>query len=148
VYRLKLTIVRALIRFLIGQGEVQHDVLSRNIMIKLPDKLPRAIDPEDSREFLQVIDNIRDNAFLLLLLRTGMRIGELLNTKLVDINLKDKKILIYEAMKTSAGRVVYYSEDAAAALDKWLKKRDCSRDTCFMGRAMEACVILQPDRYL
>ena len=132
--RLKLTIVRALIRFLIDQGEVPHNVLSRKIMIKLPETLPRAIDPEDSREFLSVIDNIRDNAFLLLLLRTGMRIGELLNTKLVNINLKDKKILIYEARKTGAGRVVYYSEDAAAALDKWLKKRDCSREYLFYGQ--------------
>ncbi|MHC4183839.1 MAG: tyrosine-type recombinase/integrase [Planctomycetota bacterium] len=132
--RLELTRVRAFIRFLIDQGEVPHDVLSRKIMIKLLDTLPRAIDPEDLRGFLSVIDNIRDNAFVLLLLRTGMRIGELLNTKPVDINLKDKKIPIYEAMKTGVGRVVYYSEDAGAALGKWLKKRDSSRDYLFYGQ--------------
>ena len=30
------------------------------------------------------------------LLRTGMRIGELLNTKMNDLHLKDRKIDIYE----------------------------------------------------
>jgi integrase len=41
------------------------------------------------------------------LLRTGMRIGELLNTKVDDVDLRQQKILIYLSEKTSVGRVVY-----------------------------------------
>ena len=49
---------------------------------------------------------------ILLLLRTGMRIGELLRTLLRDVNLKEQKIEIWEAQKNRVGRVVYFSDDA------------------------------------
>jgi len=40
------------------------------------------------------------------LLRTGMRIGELLGTKMQDLHLKDRRIDIYEGEKNRIGRVV------------------------------------------
>ena len=57
---------------------------------------------------------------ILILLRTGMRIGELLTTKLVDVHLADKKILIYEGEKNRKGRAVCISEDACQALADFL----------------------------
>jgi integrase len=127
-------IVRAFIRFLIEAEELGHEVLSNKIMIKVPDALPRAIVPEDMKRLLACIDGVRDRAFILLLLRTGMRIGELLNTTVSDLLLGDKKILIYQAQKTDSGRVVYYSDDAAEALDAWLAKRDCRKRYLFYGQ--------------
>ena len=53
-----------------------------------------------------------------------MRIGELLNTLVEDVDLKAKKIDIYEAEKTLVGRVVYLSDDAIRALRDWIKIRD------------------------
>ncbi len=44
---------------------------------------------------------------VLVLLRTGMRIGELLATRVSQVDLKDKRLLIMEAQKTRIGRVVY-----------------------------------------
>jgi site-specific recombinase XerC len=38
--------------------------------LKLPDQLPRAIDAQDLSRLLSVIDNIRDRALILVLLRT------------------------------------------------------------------------------
>jgi integrase len=81
-----------------------------------------------------VIDHVRDRAMILLLLRTGMRIGELLSTKVDDVDLMNQKILIYEADKTSVGRVVYYSDDAKEALLTWLKVRDCFKENLFYGQ--------------
>ncbi len=132
--RTRLMTVRAFIRFLIEQEELRQDVLTRRIMIKLPKSLPKAIDPEDINLFISIMDNVRDKALLLLLLRTGLRIGELLNVKVVDLCRSDKKILIYQAMKTDSGRVVYYSGDAAEALDKWLAKRDDRKEYLFYGQ--------------
>ena len=63
-----------------------------------------------------------------------MRIGELLNTKVDDVDLRQQKILIYLSDKTSVGRVVYYSEDAQQALLAWLKIRDSSKDSLFYGQ--------------
>ena len=60
---------------------------------------------------------------ILVLLRTGMRIGELLSTRVSDIHLKERRIEIYEGEKNRLGRVVYLSEDAVrAAVDDWRKK--------------------------
>ncbi len=109
-------------------------LLERRIKLKLPDRLPRAIDPGDLRRLLPVIDRVRDRALILILLRTGMRIGELLNTKVHDVDLNNHRILIYEAEKTSVGRVVYYSEDAKEALLSWLRVRNSFKENLFYGQ--------------
>jgi len=113
--RTRLYAVYAFVRFLIEKKIVGYELMERKIKLKLPDQLPRAMDPQDLSRLLSVIDNIRDRALILLLLRTGMRIGELLNTKVADVDLRQQKILIYLSDKTSVGRVVYYSEDAQQA---------------------------------
>jgi len=97
-------------------------------------KLPHAIDPEDVSRLLFAIKKIRDKALILLLLRTGMRIGELLHTRVDDIKLQDRKIIIQESEKNKIGRVVYFSDDAQKTLNRWLKKRDPSQQYIFYGK--------------
>jgi integrase/recombinase XerD len=92
--RTRLCAVYAFVRFLIEKKAVSYELLERRIKLKLPDRLPRAIDPLDLKQLLSVIDKVRDRALLLLLLRTGMRIGELLNTKVHDVDLNNHRILI------------------------------------------------------
>src|SRR5210317_483621 len=113
--RTRLCAVYAFVRFLIEKKIVGYELMERKIKLKLPDPLPRAMDSQDLTLLLSVIDNTRDRALILLLLRTGMRIGELLNTKVDDVDLGQQKILIYLSDKTAVGRVVYYSEDAQQA---------------------------------
>jgi integrase/recombinase XerD len=132
--RTRLCGVYAFIRFLIEKKAVSYELLERRIKLKLPDRLPRAIDPGDLRQLLTVIDKVRDRALILLLLRTGMRIGELLNTKVHDVDLNNHRILIYEADKNSVGRVVYYSEDAKEALLFWLRIKNTFKEYLFYGR--------------
>jgi integrase/recombinase XerD len=112
----RLTSLYAFLGYLIEREIVHPDVIKKKMRIKVPDALPRAIDPEDMRLFLSVIKKPRDWAMILILLRTGMRIGELLNTKVGDINLRERRIEIFEAGKTRVGRVVYLSDDAGWAL--------------------------------
>jgi integrase/recombinase XerD len=114
----------------IDAGHIDSAVLKRKLKIKLPQTLPRAIDPEDVRQLLSVIDNVRNFALILTLLRTGMRIGELLSTQMKEVNLAEKRIEIYQAHKNLIGRVVYISADAQRALVEWIKiKRD---DTAYL----------------
>ena len=110
--RTRMKSLRPFIHFLIEQGLVQGEVLYKRIFIKVPEPLPRAMDPDDVRNLLSVIDHVRDRAIILVLLRTGMRIGELLHTRVWEVNMKERKIDIYEAEKTGVGRVVYLSDDA------------------------------------
>ena len=89
--------------------------------------------PEDIKQLLAVLKVPRDLALILTLLRTGMRIGELLNTRVQDLNLKEHCIEIFEAQKNRVGRVVYLSKDAQAALKKWLKLKDSQTNYLFYG---------------
>ena len=130
----RLRSVYAFVRYLIIEYRgFDWGLMERKVKLKLPDRLPRAIDPQHLDQLLCVIDNCRDRALILLLLRTGMRIGELLNCKLEDIDLCEQKILIYQSDKTSAGRVVYYSADAQQALLAWLRVRDLDKQSLFYG---------------
>jgi integrase/recombinase XerD len=132
--RTRLGAVYAFIRFLIEKKVLGYELLESRIRLKLPDRLPRAIDPEDLSRLLSVVHPPRDRALILLLLRTGMRIGELLNTRVSDVDFREQKILIYQAQKTAVGRVVYYSDDAHKALINWLRLRPPFKEYLFYGR--------------
>ena len=129
--RTRLACLYAFIRFLVNNKVVGPELLERKIHIKQPATLPRSIDPDDVERILAVLDDVRDRAMILLLLRTGMRIGELLKTRMVDISLEDQMIMIYESEKTGAGRVVYFGNDAAEALYNWLMARDVWKERLF-----------------
>jgi integrase/recombinase XerD len=126
--------IMAFLRFLSDRSIINPDITKKGFHIKIPDSLPRAIDPDDLKKLMQSMIKPRDKAMFLLLLRTGMRIGELLSTRIPDINLKEKKINIYEAQKTRVGRVVYFGDDAAKALNKWLQIRNDKQEYIFYGQ--------------
>jgi integrase/recombinase XerD len=132
--RTRLVAVYAFIRFLIEKEFLGYELLESKIRLKLPDRLPRAMDPEDLIRLLSVVHPPRDRALILLLLRTGMRIGELLNTRVSDVDFREQKILIYQAQKTAVGRVVYYSDDAHQALIDWLRHHPPFKEYLFYGQ--------------
>jgi integrase/recombinase XerD len=129
----RLRIVKAFLRFLIEKEICQPHVISKRMQVKVPDSLPRAIDPQHIKRLLAVLDKIRDRAMILVLLRTGMRIGELLHTLVSEVNMKERRIEIFEASKNRVGRVVYLSDDARDSLKAWFKKRDSKQELLFYG---------------
>jgi site-specific recombinase XerD len=129
----------AFLRFLIEQNIIDERILKRKIKLRVPDFLPRAIAPGDVRKILDVIKKTRDRALVLVLLRTGMRIGEVLGLKMRDLDVRERKIHIYEGQKNSLGRVVYLSDDALMALRLWLKKRDKAKEYLFYGWGSKLC---------
>jgi integrase/recombinase XerD len=58
-------------------------------------------------------------ALVCLLHRTGARIAEILSLQLAEINLKERKFQVID--KGNKTRWCFYSEDAAAALEKYIK---------------------------
>jgi len=132
--RVRLVCVYAFFRYLVEEGISAPEVIGRKIRLQLPERLPRAMDTDDLRKFLSVIDHIRDRAMVMILLRTGMRIGELLNTRVMDIHLKERRIEIYEGEKNRTGRVVYLSEDALNALSAWCEERDPRNEYLFYAK--------------
>jgi len=134
----RLRCLYAFLKFLIDQDVLQADLLKRKLRVKVPDALPRAIDPDHIKQLLSVIKKPCDRALVLILLRTGMRIGELLGTKVEDINLRENVIQIVEAQKNRVGRVVYLSKDAGDALKRWLKTRRVKSTFIFPGNCGRA----------
>jgi integrase/recombinase XerD len=130
----RLKLIYAFVGYLVDREVAHPDLLKRKLRVKVPEALPRAMDPEDVQQLLAVIEKPRDRAMILVLLRTGMRIGELLDTRVSEVNLRDKRIIIMEAQKTRVGRVAYLSEDAGRALTVWLDQRDPAKESLFYGQ--------------
>jgi integrase/recombinase XerD len=137
--RTRLNYIWAFLRFLIEQDIIDESILRRKIKLRVPNFLPRAIAPGDVRKILAAIKETRDRALVLVLLRTGMRIGELLGLNMRDLDVREKKIHIYEGEKNCLGRVVYLSDDALMALRLWLKKRDKRKEYLFYGLRNNLC---------
>ena len=133
----RLRVIYAFVRFMVERDILPMELLQKKIHIKQPEVLPKGIPSEDIEALLTAISKVRDRALILLLLRTGMRIGELLNVKVADIILSEKKILLYVGEKNFEGRVVYFSEDAEAALAAWLQLRNEQKEYLFYSPARE-----------
>src|SRR5512135_189638 len=93
--RTRLACIIAFLHFLMEQEVIPGFVLKRGIKLKLPEVLPRAMNPSDVRNLLCVIDDIRDRALFLLLLRTRIRIGEALGLRLNDLDIEGRKVHLF-----------------------------------------------------
>ena len=132
--RTRLACLIAFLHFLMEQNLLPLSLLRQRIKLKLPEVLPRAMHPADVKKLLSVIDDIRDRALILLLLRTGMRIGEALGLRLNDLDMQDRKVHLFQGEKNSMGRVVYLSDDVLSALKIWLRRRDQNKEFVFYGQ--------------
>jgi integrase/recombinase XerD len=126
--------VHAFLYFLIEEELIAPQILRRRIRLRLPQRLPRAIEPGDVKRLLDAVASTRDRAMVLVLLRTGMRIGEVLETRVGDVNLQERTITIPEGEKNRQGRIVYLSDDAQDALQQWLAQRDAGKVLLFYGQ--------------
>jgi integrase/recombinase XerD len=131
--RTRLACIIAFLHFLMEQDLIPLSLLKRRIKLKLPEVLPRAMHPADVKKLLSVIDDLRDRALILLLLRTGIRIGEALGLRLNDLDMQDRKVHLFQGEKNSMGRVVYLSDDVLLALKLWLRRRDPNKEFVFYG---------------
>jgi integrase/recombinase XerD len=129
----------AFLHFLMEQDVIPLSILKRTIRFKLPETLPRAMNPKDVKKLIEVINDGRDRALILLLLRTGMRIGEVLSLTMNDVDLKEKKVRLMEGEKNNRGRVVYLSNDALFALKRWLSARNKEETHLFYGQRGRLC---------
>jgi integrase/recombinase XerD len=132
--RTRMASITAFLHFLMEQDVIPGTVLKRKIKLRLPDTLPRAMNPSDVPKLLSGIDTVRDRALILLLLRTGIRIGEALGLTLNDLDMRDRKVHLYQGEKNSMGRVVYISDDVLFALKRWCARRDTTKAFLFYGK--------------
>jgi site-specific recombinase XerD len=94
--------------------------------LRVPKPLPRALREDQIDRFFDVIKSKRDRAMFRLMLRCGLRVEEVANLTLGAIDFKQRRLMVLNG-KGNKDRVVYISEDAADALDAYLKLRRHSR---------------------
>jgi site-specific recombinase XerD len=86
-------------------------------------RLPRPVPEEDLKRFFAVIEDKRDRAMFLLMLRCGLRIGEVACLQLTDLFLDEDYPRIVARGKGSKERGVYLSRQAEIALREYLAER-------------------------
>jgi site-specific recombinase XerD len=99
--------------------------VKRGYVLRLPRPLPRYLKDDEVERFLAVPKKARDNAMFYLMLRCGLRVEEVANITLSNIDFRRGKILV--CGKGAKDRVVYISKDAFHALLKYLKVRRFER---------------------
>lgn len=89
---------------------------------KLPKKLPKVMTVEELNTILNSDLNTEESLIVELLYGCGLRVSELVNLKLNNIDISSKYIQCFG--KGSKERIVPFGEKAKAALNKFLKTRD------------------------
>ena len=100
--------------------------VKRGYLLRLPKPLPRHLKDDEVLRLLALIKHPRDRAIFMLILRCGLRVAEVADLTLSDLDLRRARILI-QCGKGAKGRVVCLSNDAHEALVAYLKRRPSSR---------------------
>lgn len=98
-------------------------VLRARHHLREPRRLPRPVQEDDLRRFFAAVDNARDRAMFVLMLRCGLRISEVACLKLADLYLDETHPRIVAHGKGSRERSVYLSRQAEDALRAYLAER-------------------------
>ncbi|HUH96066.1 MAG TPA: tyrosine-type recombinase/integrase, partial [Anaerolineales bacterium] len=124
----RLCALRSLYHFLEIQSETapRNPVIPKRHFIRKGERLPRDVEDPILEGLFSVINNVRDRAMFLLMLRCGLRVGEVRNLSLSDLYLEPTfgslpRLWLYG--KGNKQRVVYLSAQALAALQNWLLRR-------------------------
>lgn len=131
----RLAAIMALYLFLSDEDEeLICPVLFHRHHLREPQRLPRPVQEQDLKQFFAVITNTRDRAMFLLMLRCGLRIGEVANLRMADLYLDEDHPRLVVRGKSSRERSVYLSPQAEHALRFWLGERcGVSSDFVFLS---------------
>ncbi len=124
---LYLAIIRVFYSYLKYEEQINLvNPVQSNCRLREPKPLPRALHEEQIDQFFDVIKSKRDWAMFRLMLRCGMRVEEVSNLSLGDIDIKQRRIMVVDG-KGGKDRVVYISDDACDGLLAYLKLRSHRR---------------------
>lgn len=122
----KLSAVRSFFKFAVRKGFVQHNPAEHIVTPKLPKTLPNFIDESAAHRLMELPDTTtalgsRNAAVLELLYSTGIRLSELLNLTLSDIDWYNNTIKVLG--KGRKYRIIPFGRKAKEALTRYLEFR-------------------------
>lgn len=100
--------------------------VKRGSALRMPSPLPKHLRDEEVVLLFDSIKKPRDQAMFRIMLRCGLRVDELANLYISDLDLKHNKIFVRNG-KGRKDRVVYVSPDAYGAIVNYLRVRPLSK---------------------
>jgi len=131
----KIASLRAFYKFLLKRNFVTINPTSKIIALKTSKKLPRFVDQEDinivfNDSFSSDFAGVRDKLIFELFYGTGMRLSELVNLKVSDLNLYEGQIKILG--KRNKERIVPMNAAIANVVEDYLKLRNKLSDSVLL----------------
>lgn len=119
----KLSSIRGLYNYLVREEEIDNNYFNKVSNPKKDLYLPKFLNDSEMNKLFEVCsDNSeidqRDTMVMELLYATGLRVSELVNIKIKDIDIKEKIIKVLG--KGGKERIVIYNNHTARALEKYL----------------------------
>lgn len=139
----KLSSVRAMFKFFFNKGYISADNSAKIATPKLHEKPIIRLDGDEVYSIIDVAESgsgltahqmayhektkIRDTAILMLFLGTGIRISELVGLNNEDLNFKDNSFVV--TRKGGSKSILYFDDDVAAALQRYLDYKEADPDS-------------------
>lgn len=126
--------IKSFMTYLLESGIILFNPADKIRSPKREVKLPRYLNEEDLLKLMGASDNhLRDRAIIILLYCTGVRVGEIANIELSDIDWKKHKILIRKS-KSNQQRFVFFTEICGQMVLAYLASRNDACKSLFLSR--------------
>ncbi len=136
----KVSSLKSYFKYLESEGIIKDNFMRLISNPKIEKTLPNYLNYDDLEKLLNFPDKsnkygLRDALILEMLYSSGVRVSELANMRLADIDFNERKILILG--KGSKERYVYYGTKCANLLGKYLKIDHRNSPYLFIGKRNE-----------
>jgi len=125
--------VKAFFRWCVAEGLRPDDPTTRLEMPSLPKRIPRPLSSQAIQQMINVAAGSqhpqRDQALILFLVDSGVRLGELVGLRVEDVDLQSGSAVVIG--KGDQERFVFYSDETARVLAAWLVVRPTSASSLF-----------------
>ena len=119
----KIASLRGFFKWLCGNGYINSNPSLAVEQPKLPRRLPKVVTVQEIKEIFCANLNEQEHLIVELLYDCGLRVSELVNLKISDIDLKSKYVKCFG--KGSKERIVPFGKKAKDAISKYLRIREC-----------------------
>ena len=118
----KLSSLRSFYNYLVNNDVISYNYFNNHKNPKKDKLLPKYLRDEDVKVMYDKCKNVRDKLILELLFVTGIRVSELVNIKINDINFNNREIKILG--KGSKERIVIFSNNCLNNINDYLSSRN------------------------
>ena len=136
----KLASIKGFFKYISANREIKSNPALSITSPKIPKRLPKVISLDEIKTILKNNMTIKEKAVFELLYATGLRVSELVNLEIKNIDLKNN--LIKTTGKGSKERFVPVGKKAKAALNEYLKQRELILKTKFGSNYKENAIFI------